>query len=201
MGAQGQRLGILGIEGIDDLGPQHSGAPELGDLHEVVHPFGPEERKAGRKDVDIDAGFDAGPRVFQSVRQGVSHFQIGSCAGFMHVIAGNADAVELGHVLAGVGKDVRDDAHGGFGRIDIGVAHHVFFEDVVLDGAGKLFRLDALLFGGHDIEGHDGDHGAVHGHGDAHLVQGDMIEEDLHIEDGIHRHTGFSDVSHHSGMV
>ena len=37
-----------------------------------------------------------------------------------------------------VGEDVADDAHARAGRIDVGVAHHEFFEDVVLNRAAEL---------------------------------------------------------------
>ena len=33
--------------------------------------------------------------------------------------------------------------------------------------------------------GHDGDHRAVHRHRDGHLVEWDLVEEDLHVFDGI----------------
>jgi hypothetical protein len=37
-----------------------------------------------------------------------------------------------------VRHDVGDDTQGGLGRVDVGVADHELFEDVVLDRAGKL---------------------------------------------------------------
>ena len=66
-----------------------------------------------------------------------------------------------------VGEDVGDDPHRRLGGIDVRVAHHELFEDVVLDGARELPRLHALLLGRHDVEGEDRQHGAVHGHRDA----------------------------------
>ena len=33
--------------------------------------------------------------------------------------------------------------------------------------------------------GQDGDDGAVHGHGDGHLVERNLVEEGLHVFDGI----------------
>ena len=77
----------------------------------------------------------------------------------------DADAVESGHVLAGVGEDVLDYAERLLGRVDVGVPHHIFFQNVVLYGACQLALRDALLFGGHDEEGQDRQNSAVHGHG------------------------------------
>ena len=117
------------------------------------------------------------------------------------MVARDGDTVELGHVLGGIGEDVADDPHGCGGGIDVGVPDHELLEDVVLDGAGQQLLVHALLLAGHDVEGQDGEHGAVHGHGHGHLIQGDPAEEDLHIEDGVHGHAGLAHVAHHAGMV
>jgi hypothetical protein len=37
--------------------------------------------------------------------------------------------------------------------------------------------LDALFLGGDDVERHDRQHGAVHGHRHAHLVERDAVEQ------------------------
>jgi hypothetical protein len=56
-----------------------------------------------------------GADVFQPVGQRVAQFQIGGRAGFLHVIAGNRDAVELRHLLGGVGENVADNPIDGSG--------------------------------------------------------------------------------------
>ena len=56
----------------------------------------------------------------------------------MHMIARDRYAVELRHIGAGVGDDIRNDPHRWFGRVDIGVADHELFKDVVLNGAVEL---------------------------------------------------------------
>jgi hypothetical protein len=121
--------------------------------------------------------------------------------GLHHVVAADADGVELGHVLRTVGDDVGNDPHGRLRRVDIGVAGQVFFEDVVLNRPGQLLLLDALLFCSHDITGHDRQDRAVHGHGNAHLVEWDLIEQDFHVLHRVDRHTGLADIADHPGMV
>ncbi len=139
MRAQRQRLGILGRELIlDQLRPQQARGPHLGDLHEEVHADRPEERQPRRERVDVEAGRHARAHVLDAVGQRVGEFQVRRRAGLLHVIAGDGDGVELRHLRARVGEDVGDDAHRRIGRIDVGVAHHELFEDVVLDGAGEL---------------------------------------------------------------
>ncbi len=201
MGAQGQRLGVLGFELLDDLGPQHAGGAHLGDLHEVVHADGPEERQTRCEGVDRHACVDARTQVLQTVGQRVGQLDIGRGARLLHVVARDGDRVELGHVLRGVLEDVGDDAHGELGRINIGVAHHELLEDVVLDRTRELVERAALLQTRDDVEGQNGQHGTVHGHRHRHAVEGDAVEEDLHVLDRADRHAGLAHVAHHARVV
>ena len=75
------------------------------------------------------------------------------------------------------------------------VADHEFLENVVLDGSGEFLRRNTLLFGGDDIKGHDGKDGAVHGHGNGHLVQRNLVKQDFHILDTIDGHAGLADIT------
>ena len=158
-------------------------------------PMAQKKEMRGAKSSTLEPGLDAGAQVFQPVGQRVSQLDVGRGAGFLHVVAADADAVELRHLLRAVAEDVADDPHRRRGRIDVGVADHELFENVVLDGAAQLLRRHALLLGGDDVERHDGQHRAVHGHRDRHLVQRNLVEEDLHVEDGVDGHAGLADVA------
>ena len=70
-----------------------------------------------------------------------------------------------------------------------------------MDGPGQLARGHALLFSGHDVHGHDGDDGAIHRHGDGHLVQRNAVKEDFRVFDRVDRHPGHADVAVHARMV
>ena len=201
MGAQGERLRVFRVEGFDDLGPQQAGGAHLGDFHEVVFPLRPEERESRREGVDVDAGGDAGAEVFPTVGESISHFEVGGGAGFLHVIAGDRDRVELGHVAGGELEDVGDDFHRGSRRIDIGVAHHIFLEDVVLDGARELVEGGALFQRGDDVEREHRQHRAIHGHRDGNLVERDAVEEHLHVEDRIDGDAGLADIADNARVV
>ncbi len=201
VGAQGERFGVLGVELLHNLGPKHTRGAHLGHFHEEVHADSPEERQAGSERVDIHACVHAGAEIFQAVGQGVCQLDVACCAGFLHVVAGDGYRVELGHVLRGVLEDVGDDSHREFRRVDVGVAHHEFLEDVVLDGTGHFFEARALFEAGVDIEGEHGEHGAVHGHGYRHLVQGDAVEEHFHVFERADRHACLAHVAYHTGVV
>src|SRR3546814_15881089 len=63
-------------------------------------------------------------------------------------------------------------------------------------GAGEPLRRHALLLGGADIAGQHRQHGAVHGHGDRHLVERNAVEEHLHVLPGIDRGARLPAVAH-----
>ena len=183
------------MKALDDLGPQYARRAHLGDLHEVVHADAPEEAEARREAVDIQAGRDARADVLEAVGQRVAQLDIGGGAGFLHVVAADRNAVELRHFRGAVAENVADDVHRGPRRIDVGVADHELFQNVVLNGSAELRGRHALLFGRHDVEGHDGQHRAVHGHGNRHLAERDLVEEDLHVLDRIDGHAGLAHVA------
>ena len=60
-------------------------------------------------------------------------------------------------------------------------------EDVVLGGAAQLLRGDPLLLGGGHVERQQHDGRRVDGHGGADLVQGDPVEQPLHVVQRGHR--------------
>ncbi len=87
------------------------------------------------------------------------------------------------------------------GRIDIGVAHHEFFEDVVLDRARQLRLRHALFLGRDDVEREHRQHRAVHGHRHAHLVERDAGEQRAHVVDRIDRDARHADIAGHARMI
>ena len=89
----------------------------------------------------------------------------------------------------------------GAGRIDIGVAHHEFFEDVVLDRARQFGVRHALFLGRDDIEREHRQHRAVHGHRHAHLVERDAGEQRAHVVDRIDRDARHADVAGNARMI
>ena len=201
MGAQRQRPSVLRFKLAHQLRPEQPSRPQLGDLHEVVHADAPEEAQPRGESVYAEPSFQPAAHIFHAVGEGVGEFQICCCPRLLDVIAGDGNGVELWHPSRCVGEDVGDDAHGRLGRVDIGVAHHELFENVVLDGAAELLRGHALLLARHDVEGHDRQHRPVHRHGDGHLIQRNAREERAHVDDGIDRHARHSHIACRSRMV
>ena len=117
------------------------------------------------------------------------------------MIAGNGNTVEFRHVGRSICKNVRDDPHRWFGRIDIGIADHELLEDVVLDGPVQLLDRHSLLLARDDEEGQNRNNRAVHGHGHRHLVERDAVEQDLHVLDTVDRHTSLADIADNARMI
>ena len=70
-----------------------------------------------------------------------------------------------------------------------------------MNGARQLRLRNALLFRRHHKHGHHRQHSAIHGHGHGYAIQRDVVEEDLHILDGIDGDAGFPHVALHAGMI
>ena len=101
----------------------------------------------------------------------------------------------------GEGENVGDDAHRGARRINIGVSDHELLENVVLDGARQRRHRNTLLLRRHDKQRQHRQHGAVHRHRHAHLVERDTVEQDLHVLDAIDRHARLADIADHARVI
>ncbi len=117
------------------------------------------------------------------------------------MVTRNTDRVELGHVLGRVANDVAYDAHAGRGRVNVGVAHHELFQNVVLNRSGQLVLAHALFFRCDHVARQYRQHGAVHGHRDRDLVQRNLVEQDFHVLDRINRHAGLAHIAGYTRVV
>jgi len=164
--------------------PDAAGGAELGDLFQEVVVAGEEEGELGGEVIHRQAFGHRGLDIGDGVDEGEGQLLHGGGARFADVIAGDADRVPARDFLPAVGKDIGDEAHGGFGREDVGAAGDVFLEDVVLDRAAQLIRAHALLLGHGDVHGEQDGGGRVDGHAGGDLVERDAGEELLHIVNG-----------------
>lgn len=53
----------------------------------------------------------------------------------LDMVSRDGDRVELGHVLTGIAENILDDANRRSGWIDVGVADHIFLQNIVLNSA------------------------------------------------------------------
>ena len=188
MGPQRERLLRRRPEAPDEARPQQAGRTELRHLHEIVQADAEEEAEPRRERIDVEPRREPGADVVDAVRERIGELEVRRRPGLLHMVAGDRDRVEARHAGRRIGEDVADDAHRGSGRIDIGVPDHELLQDVVLDRAGELFGPNALVLRRHDVERHDGQDRAVHGHRHRHLVERNAVEEAAHVEDRVDRH-------------
>ncbi len=140
----------------------HQAIPDLargavfGDLFEEIVVRVEEEAEARSEVVDVEAAAARPLDVFDAVVDGERQFLQRGRSGFANVVAADGDGVEARRKLRSEFEGVNHQAHRGRGRIDVFLLRDVFLEDVVLDGAGNLLPVGALLFG------HDQIHGPEH---------------------------------------
>ncbi len=63
------------------------------------------------------------------------------------------------------------------------------------------FAGNPLLFPGNDEEGQHGDHRAVHGHRNRHLIERNPVEQDLHVLDAVDRDARLANIADHARVI
>ena len=182
-------------------GPDAAGGAVLGDLLEEVVVGVEEEGEARGEVVDVDARVDAGLDVGDAVGQGEGQFLHGGGAGLADVVAADGDGVPAGHLGRAEPMVSTMRRIDGRGREDPGLLGDVLLEDVVLDGAAELVPGHALLLGHGEVHGREDGGGAVDGHGGGDLVEGDAVEEDLHVLQGVDGDAAPADLARGQGVV
>ena len=164
--------------------PDPSRRPELRDLLEEVVVDVEEEREPWSEAVHVQAPLYSPLHVLEAVPQRERQLLGGRGTGLPNVVAGDGDRVVLGRVLRAPLEHVDDAAQRRLRREDPGVLRLVLLEDVVLDGSSELIRRDALPLGRRHVEAVEDDGRPVDGHGDRDLVEGNALEERLHVAEG-----------------
>jgi hypothetical protein len=104
-------------------------------------------------------------------------------------------------MVGAIAKDIRNDPHRRGWRIDIGVAHHEFFQHVILDRAGqRLWRNTLFLCGGNE-QRQNRQNRPVHRHGNRHPVQRNVTEQKIHVGDRINRHARHANIIGHQIII
>jgi len=125
VGAEQQRLLVFGFKlFLHQLRPQQASRAQLGNFHVKIHANAEEEREPRRDVVDLEPGRHGAAHVLDAVGDGEGQLKLRVCACFLHVIAADADAVVLGHVLRRERKDVLNDSHAWRGWVNVGIPHH-----------------------------------------------------------------------------
>ncbi len=198
---QSQRFRILRTKGINNLSPQSTSCTHFSHFHEVVLADCPEERQTRSKCVNSQASFNTGTDIIPAVSQSVSHFNIIGSTSFLHMIAGNRNAVKLRHILRCESENIADNSHRRRRGINISVTNHELFQNIVLDSTSQNLLRNTLLFSSQNIESQNRQNSAVHGHRYGHLIQRNAREQDFHIQNGVYSNTGFANVAYNTLVI
>ena len=199
--AQPGRL-LHGVEALlHDPGPHPAGRPELGDLLEEVHVAGEEERDPPCEGVQRHAGVEGGRDVGDGVGQGEGDLLHRGAARLPHVVAGDGDDVPPGDALLAVGEEIGDEPHALAGGEDVGAAGGVLLQDVVLDRAPDAVCRHAVALGDQLVGEQQDRGGRVDGHRRRDEVEGDALEQDLHVLDRRDGDAGAPHLALGAGMV
>ena len=195
-------FGVLGAEPfLHDLGPHSPGGAELCDLLEDVVVGGKEERQLRREVVDVQPGVDGSLDVRDPVAQREGDLLGRGRAGLADVVAGDGDRVEVRHLRRAELEDVGDDPHRRPRRVDVGVPGDVLLEHVVLDRAPQLRTVDALFVADGDVHREQHRGGRVDGHRRRDFVEGDPVENRLHVVKRVDGDAGLADLARRHRVV
>ena len=97
------------------------------------------------------------------------------------MIARNADRVPARHLALAKLENIRNQAHGRFGRKDIGAAGSIFLENIILDRATQFVDISALTFCHGDIHCQQHCRRSVDRHAGRDAFQRNLAKERLHI--------------------
>jgi hypothetical protein len=99
VGPQHGRFGVLGVElGLIRSCHRKRAARSMAISMKKFMPTPKKKAQPRRKGVNVQPGIQGRADVLQPVRQGKGRLQYTVGAGFHHVVAADADRVELGHV-------------------------------------------------------------------------------------------------------
>ncbi len=134
-----------------------------------------------RKLIDREPSFQQQIDVRQGVykRQGHRFHRCG--AGLLHVRARDADGIKLRHFPCAKGHHITGETQSGIDRKQPSATGDVLLERIVLQCVAQLLRRHPLLFAHRHVHGQNRRRSRVNGEVRAHLVQGNIFEEALHI--------------------
>src|SRR6266567_4744236 len=104
------------------------------------------------KSVNIQPGSEGGIDITDGVGKCKSNLLYGGRTRLANVVATDADRIPAWKMLGTVTEDISNNAHGVLGRVNIGTARNVLFQNIVLYSAGELIYFHALFLRDCDVE-------------------------------------------------
>ena len=172
-----------------ETGVEAARGPELCHFLEQVVMRGKEEGQARREGVHRQPRGDRASRVLHCVRECERQLLHRRRTRLTNVIARDRDRIPVRDLRRTEAEHVGDESQTRLGRIDVRAAGDVLLENVVLDGAAQLLSSNTALLGDDNVHRQQGRRGGVDGHRRRYAVEGDLVEQRVHVVDGIDRDT------------
>ena len=100
-----------------------------------------------------------------------------------------------------VADDIGGQSHRGLWRKNIGTPREILLDDIVLGRSLELGWRDTLPLGHGNVKRQQPGRSGIDGHGGVHLVQGDLVEQGLHIPYVANRHAHLAYFTMGQGMI
>ena len=181
--------------------PNLAGRAVFGDLLEEIIVRVEEEAEARTELVHIEAAPARPLDVLDAVIQSERQFLQRGRAGLANVVSADGNRVEAGREFRAELESVDHQPHRRRRRIDVFLLRDVFLENVVLNRAGNLFPVRALLLRDHQIHRPQHRRGRVDGHRDRGFFQIDAAEKNFHVFERIDGHAALADFAFAGRMI
>ncbi len=112
---------------------------------------------------------------------------------FPDVVAADGNSVPFRNILGSESKSVRDESHRRSWRENPSFLGNVFFEDVVLNGAGNLAKVEPAFLGIHEIHRPNDGSRRIDRHRSGDFLHINSAEKRFHVGQRIHCHATFPD--------
>ncbi len=181
--------------------PDPPGGTELRDLLEEVVVNVKEERHPRHEVVDVEPGGNAPLHVLEAVDERERELLYRRRARFADVVARHRDRVPLGHLARPEAERVDDEVHRRPLGHDPFALRDVLLETVVLDRAAECGERIAAFLRGSEVHRPHDRRGSVDRHRRRDLVDGDLVEQDLHVADRVDRDALATDLATRKRIV
>ena len=160
-----------------------------------------EEGQARGEAVHVHARVHTPLHVLDPVAQGEGQLLGRRGARLADVVAGDGDGVPPRHVVRAVADHVHDHAHARPRREDVLLLGDELLQDVRLHRPREPLRGYALLLAHADVEGEQHGRGRVDRHGGGDVVEGNALEQRLHVGQGGDGHPALAHLAQRERMV
>ena len=173
----------------------------LADLFKKVEMGVKEKRKPRGKVIHRQPRRNPRLHVGEAVGQGEGQLLHRRGARLADMVAADADRIPARHLLGGKGKDIGDQPQRGLRGKDPRFLGGILLENIVLNGAADALQRHPLLQRRRHIEAPQHRRRPVDRHRGGDLIEGDPLEEHLHILQRIDSHAAAADLSQRAVMV